>query len=367
MKILHYINNLGSGGAERLLTFILPIMKDYDHEMHLAVSNHNASVDKFVEQIEDAGIPIHNFNVSTFDPRNLTKLINLHREHEFDLIHAHLFPTQYWLAFANILNLQKPPVKLVKTEHNVTNNRRKFKVLKPLEYLVYNQFNKFITISPSVHEELNNWIKIYDKSELIHNGVAIRDINLAKSKLDDPEYDFIKSENINLLMVGRFNGSAKDQFTLIKSLQYLPLNYHLYLAGVGELQHNAEQLVSELNLKDRVHFLGMRTDVYTLMHKVDLNILSSYFEGLSGVTLESLASSTPFIGTNSPGIREIVPSDSFLFPPNDPQSLAQKIREVTSSQELSNEMVKKANMYVKQYNIDFMAQKYLELYNSLEK
>ena len=98
-------------------------------------------------------------------------------------------------------------------------------------------------------------------------------------------------------------------------MQHLPAHFHLFLAGRGALLEHTKQFTESLGLTERVHFLGMRTDVYSLMNKVDLNVLSTNFEGLSGVTLESLASGKPFIGSDVPGVNDIVPDPRFLFPP----------------------------------------------------
>ena len=41
---------------------------------------------------------------------------------KFDVLHVHLFPALYWVAFAKLLSLSKKP--LVYTEHNTFNKRR---------------------------------------------------------------------------------------------------------------------------------------------------------------------------------------------------------------------------------------------------
>ena len=56
MKILHYINGLGPGGAEKLLTDILPLMKQQGQEVHLLISNKKNRVQKYQNLLLEKGI-----------------------------------------------------------------------------------------------------------------------------------------------------------------------------------------------------------------------------------------------------------------------------------------------------------------------
>lgn len=337
-------------------------MKKQGQEVHIAFCSHENSIPEFENQIKAAGIIIHNFKVSRYSFSNISHISSLQKEHQFDIIHAHLFPTQYWLGIAK-KRMKKVPV-FVKTEHNTHNNRRSIIFMKPIDKWVYRQYDKIIAITQQVKTNLDTWTNMPEKSIIINNGVSIKDVQEAITE-EVETYNFLKKENKNILMVGRFAGGGKDQTTLIESMQYLPENYHLYFAGTGDLMQNAEDKTHELKLQKRVHFLGMRTDVYYLMNLVDINILSSNFEGLSGVTLESLASCRPFIGSNVPGIQEIVPNSDFLFPKKNPTALAQKIESIVENPNTQQKMVSIANQHVQQFDIQVMAEKYVNLYKDL--
>ena len=66
--------------------------------------------------------------------------------------------------------------------------------------------------------------------------------------------------NIVILMTARFS-PQKDQNTIIRSLTKLPKKYVAVFAGDGELIENSKKLVRELNLEERVVFLGFRKDI----------------------------------------------------------------------------------------------------------
>ena len=362
MKILHYINNLESGGAEKLLTLILPLMQKEGHEVHLAVSNINTSVPVYLEAFKKNNIKVFNFNCSAKSFKNFFKIKSLIKSEQYDVVHAHIFPTEYWLALASAsLNNNS---KLIKTEHRVTNRRRNYSFLRPIEQFIYKQYHTIIGITDEVSLALIDWLKSNNHNFVtINNGVDTNAVKMSLTKANIEQYNFLKKENINLLMAGRFrDDGSKDQKNLIKSLSHLPDHYHLYLAGEGETMEDCKQTVKDLNLENRVHFLGMRTDIYALMNLVDVNILASNFEGLSGVALESMSSSKPFIGSNVPGINDVVPNKDFLFEPKSPKSIAAKVIELTQDRQKYNELIKLGNIKVESFGIETMAKNYLAVY-----
>lgn len=360
MKILHYINNMGSGGAERLLSFMLPMLKEKGHEVHLLYANDKKNIKEFEKLISDADVPIHNLNLSFYNPVHIWKIRSFIQKENFDVVHAHLFPTQYWLSLAS----RSLPKKIVyvKTEHNTHNNRREYKLLQPLDAFMYATYDHIISITEEVKNNLESWIDLKGRTSIIHNGVSLKSLREAQTNYNPEVYQFLSSEHVNILMVGRFDGDAKDQLSLVQSLSHLPEHFHVYFAGQGHFMDHVKKEVESLNLQDRVHFLGMRTDVYTLMHLVDLNVLSSNYEGLSGVALESLASGKPFIGSDVQGIKDIVPNSNFLFPPKNPEALAEKIKQVVNDETYCNDLITQAATHIEDFDIQKMVDAYEVLY-----
>ena len=359
---MHYINNLGAGGAEKLLVDILPLMKAKGHDVHLIYSNNKANVEKYDTLLKNANIYVRNLKVSFYNPLQILTLIRIMMREQYDIVHAHLFPTQYWLAFASIFKPYK--TRLIKTEHSVFNERKQYKILKPLDGFVYSKYNTVIGITNQVTDNLQNWVGKNIKLVTIENGVNLEQIRSAQQLNAKNDYSFFNNDKFKILMVGRFDGKHKDQLTLIKSLNYLPNNIHLYFAGNGPALERIKKEVYTLGLKSKVDFLGMRDDVYVLMKMVDLNVLSTNTEGLSGVTLESLASGKPFIGSDVEGVNNVVPDESFLFPNQNPEKLAAKIQEIMQNPTFRQELIIKAKQFIGNYDILKMVENYLLAYES---
>lgn len=360
MKILHYINNLGSGGAEKLLTDILPAMKAEGHQVCVVISNSANNFEKYEDLLKRSNIDIYDLRTSFYNPTQVFKLIKLIKQKKIEIVHAHLFPTQYWLAIASMFFSNT--VKLVKTEHNAHNNRRSRKSLRILEKFIYSKYSLIIAITEKVKQNLAAWIGENYPIEVIKNGVNLKQIEdeiHAGTGLD------IDPEKYNILMVGSFDGRQKDQTSLISSLKYLPRNVSIYFVGKGPRLEDSKNEVAQLDYKDQIEFLEHRKDVYALMGSVDLNVLSTNYEGLSGVALEAMASGKPFIGSNVEGVQEIVPSASFLFPPKNPQALAKKILEIKNDSKIGKKMVSESLNHVKSYDTQLMVSEYLRIYQEV--
>jgi glycosyltransferase involved in cell wall biosynthesis len=109
-----------------------------------------------------------------------------------------------------------------------------------------------------------------------------------------------------LLAVAEFT-ARKQHRTLIEAFAKLQRpQVHLALAGSGPLLEPMQQLAADLGASDRIHFLGNRKDIPTLMRAAVANILVSAQEGLPRSVLESLALGLPTIGTKIRGTQDLL-------------------------------------------------------------
>lgn len=347
MKILHVINNLSSGGAENLLKEIVPIQNEINQVSILTLSNKN---NVFEKTLKECGVKVINTQISNnvYNPLQILEICNIIKN--YDLIHVHLFPSLYWVALSNTL-LFKLKKKLVATEHNTTNNRRNKIIFKYLDRYIYSKYDNIICISNETKKELSRWIDGDDNClTVINNG-----INVSKFKNSTPvskKSIFInyKENDILLLMVARFN-AQKDHETLIKSLEILPSNYKLILIGEGKRLDIIKQMVNELELTNRVVFLGFRSDIDKIMKTCDINILSSHYEGFGLSALESMASGTPTIVSNVPGLSNIVGEGAILFKKGDYKDLANKILFISNNEDAYHEMCIKGYKESEKYDL----------------
>jgi glycosyltransferase involved in cell wall biosynthesis len=110
--------------------------------------------------------------------------------------------------------------------------------------------------------------------------------------------------------------------------------WHLALAGDGPcrdwlLQH----IVNSDVLRGRVHWLGRRDDVPSLLKSADILVHASLWEGMPNSVLEAMAAGIAVIGTSVEGTEDlIVPGQTgWLVPPHDAATLGRVLLEAATS------------------------------------
>lgn len=362
MKILQVINSLETAGAEKLILDTIPLYVKEGIEMDiLLLWDNDFPFTNALRKLNCCNIYILKKSENRKDVYNPSAILGIKKIlNNYDIAHLHVFPSQYFAVFANLLNGGK--TKLILTEHNTSNSRIKNRVFKPIEHFVYDKYDKVICITDEIKDIYQNYLGLPNKLVTINNGIDINKINTSQAYTKS-DLGYAEDEKL-LIMVARFE-DQKDQDTLIKSLVHLPTQYKLLLVGAGKRRKELEDLVSKLNLSERVNFLGQRMDVYKLIKSADFVVLSSHFEGLSLSSVEGLASGKPFIASDVPGLTEIVKDAGILFKRGDEKQLANIILSFENNKEFYDSIVVKCLERANKYDISKMVNKYIELYHSI--
>ncbi len=98
--------------------------------------------------------------------------------------------------------------------------------------------------------------------------------------------------------------SQKRFDRLLQAMVFLQKDVHLAVAGDGPLRAALGQRAQALGLMNRVHFLGHQRDIAPVMDAVDIIVITSDREGMSGVMLEALSRRVPVVSTDVSGARE---------------------------------------------------------------
>jgi glycosyltransferase involved in cell wall biosynthesis len=281
---------------------------------------------------------------------------------EYDIVHVHLFPALYFVRLAS-LGL---PINLLFTEHNTSNKRINNKIFKFLEKWCYKGYQKVICISDEIKLLYSHYLNLPERLIVIENGINLDAIFSAKCNSKSVIDKSIHEEDVMLLQVSAFR-MQKDQDTLIKALPFLPSHFKVVLVGDGERKNDLISLVKTLGLEKRVLFLGLRMDVFSLLKSVDLVVLSSYYEGLSLASVEGMASGKPFVASNVPGLKEVVEGAGVLFEQGNAEELASIILGLMNNQQYYIQVANACQERAKQYDINKMVAKHIELYYEVFK
>lgn len=358
IKIVHIINSLVAGGAEKLVADSVPIYEKNNTNVDVLLLKDNNSF--FRKELEGKmeGKVIGLTKKSIYNPLLIFKIIPYLKK--YDVVHAHLFPTLYWVVLAKVLSFSK--TSIIYTEHSTSNRRRSHFLLKYIDKYIYERVEITTCISKGVYNELHKFLNRKKKLLIINNGV---NLNLYTFKGDN-KMSFFSKDSFTLIQVSRFS-SAKDQDTVVRSLQYLPENVKLLLVGDGVLRAEKEYLVNKLNLTERVKFLGNRKDIPELLAYADVAVLSSHYEGFGLVAVEGMAAGKPVVASNVEGLKEVVKGYGVLFEKGNEKDLAQKITKLLQDKNHYDTITEKCKKRAKDFSIEKMVQKYLKLYEDVKK
>lgn len=360
MKILQLINCLSTAGAEKLLIETIPIYNEKGVQVDLLLLN--GKKHPFLEELESQNIcNVYSLgNGSLYNPKFIFSIIPFLKK--YNIVHVHLFPSLYWVAISKIIAFSK--VNLIYTEHATTNRRMQNPLLRLFDKYIYSKYKKIVCISNEVEKSIKNHLNFTEsKFILINNGIKITKITNETPYLKSDLGLQINEDDILLIQVSRFQ-PPKDQNTLIRSLIYLPNNVHILLIGDGVLKCECEKLAYDLGFSKRVHFLGIRLDVPKLLKTADIVVLSTHYEGLSLASIEGLASGKPFVASDVPGLSEIVTGAGVLFQSQNEKALAVEINRLIDDNDYKDKIVKQCVNRAKEYDIEIMVEKHLNLYRS---
>ncbi|MDE6271656.1 MAG: glycosyltransferase [Muribaculaceae bacterium] len=415
MRLLIVIPHFLTGGAQRLLGDLLPLMAMRDDmDITLALYADPGRSPLFAPlqrnphiKVRILGLPLS--YASYFNPiirfKAVRKLRNLMKE--ADVCHVHLFPALYDASIA----ARGLPLRLIFTNHNTTNRRRHFPLIAALERLIYARYNTIAGISPASVRALIEWLKADPADPRFHvvrNGIVTEDFSYGteseEENLPESESELIEIFNSGpdvflrqrmnkagiknvedvygrpghaILMISRFVAN-KDQASLIRALAILkrdsryreriPADTFLAFAGDGATIGYCRRVAGEEGVADDVVFLGERSDIPRLIASASAGAQISKWEGFGLTACEILAGGIPLVATDVSGMADIVRGAARLADKENPQSIAAALAAILapeSPDEVNDTLLMKAEgtRIAKRYHISGTLELYLQLYN----
>jgi exopolysaccharide biosynthesis polyprenyl glycosylphosphotransferase len=244
------------------------------------------------------------------------------------------------------------------------------KLYLTLEQICAKFTDRIITVSePDIQKGLNQGIGTKDKFTLINNGI---DLQKFRQEVDDKQVRLklgLDPESKLVGMVGRLD-EQKNPLDLIKAAAIVTKSYpkvQFLIIGDGSLRPDCEQLITELNLKDKFFLLGFRNDVPRILPIVTITAMSSLWEGLPLAFLEAMSAGKPIVANDIDGASDVVINGEtgFLVPPRQPQAMAERILTLLKDETLCNEMGQTAQQRSDYFSLPRMLGTVESLYKEL--
>ena len=175
----------------------------------------------------------------------------------------------------------------------------------------------------------------------IYNPLNQKEINkLSKIKV---KKIYSKGKILKIINIGRMV-EQKDQITLLRALNILKnsIKFEAIIMGRGELKNNLKEYINEKKLNKFIKLKNFHNNPFKFLKQCDLFILTSKFEGLPNVLLESIALKKFVISSDCPtGPKEILLNGKGgnFFKIGDYSDLALKIKFIVKNKKLMNKKV----------------------------
>lgn len=279
----------------------------------------------------DVGAITINTTGSRHSPVLLLRILRLIRSGHFDVVHAQ------GTKAAFVLQRLSPLIRacrLIATIHGFKSR-----------YPKANAFDRMIAVSKTLTESIGQ-----PGVSVVYNGVGLptaRPVQVPKT--EPPVW----------LAAGRLV-PVKGFRKLIDAFQHCQGS--LLIAGEGPEREALQQLIDATGQQNRIHLLGHRNDLPSLMSSTDGVIISSEREGFSYVCAEALLLGKPVISTNVPIANELLPPQHLVDLTN-PEALATCLR--TPTAELLADQNDARAIAVRDLTLNAMVENTLNIYREV--
>lgn len=352
-KVLFLINNLGEGGAEKVL---VTLVKNLDKSKY----------DITVMTLFDIGVnkdslpnDVHYLSHYKTMPRGNSHIMKLFSP---KALHRHFIKDKYDIEIAFlegpcariISGCEDKNTKLISWTHCTWHSEREFaqsfRSLKEAR-ACSQRFDKNVFVSKGVQEAFEKYCQVYNK-EVIYNVIESDRI---QQLAEEPVLDIaFQSDEFNIVSVGKIIPvKGYDRLARIhKRLIDEGYRVHTYILGIGKQQAEIEQYCKEKNIQDSFTFLGFQQNPYKYMNKADLFVCSSLSEGLSTAVTEALITGIPVVTTDVSGMKELLGENNEygVIVNNNETDLEEAIKNFMSSEEMKAKYAIRASERGKEFS-----------------
>lgn len=370
MNILHLIENLEIGGAQ---TRLINDLKYLDRRKFNSIVCSLVPGGRLKLEIEELGIKVYSLG-GVFRFRNFSKLFNIIKQNNIDVIHTQLFFADLYGRFA--VQLLRAPFIVTTIQSSVYEPNSllysyKRKIIDSFSGRLCN--DKFIVVSNFVKNSVIQYLKFDPKViDVIPNYIDFSALNSLKDEsVSTIRKELgIKAEELVFITVGRLN-PAKGINYLLEAFYNLCKKYKLIklvIVGDGFLREKLEGLSCSYDISDKVIFLGERGDVKELLHASDIFVFPTLSEGLPLSLLEAMAVGKLCIVSDIGPIKEIIKDGErgVLFRAKDSNDMERAMGEVINARGRFKQMAESGRHFVRnKYDVKVNVERLESLYLSL--
>lgn len=299
------------------------------------------------------------------------KAVKLHRENHYDAVWSIMAS---YAGFSTLLfKLCYPRVPLLLTIQEGDHFERREGIFRPFFRKIFEHADRVQVISGflykwAIHmgakcaiETIPNGVDM----ALFSKSVSPEGARVLKERLKKKEGDIFLITTSRLV----FKNAIDD---VVVALSYLPARVKFLILGQGHEERLLRRKAHELNLENRVQFLGYvpHQEMPKYLHASDIFIRPSRSEGMGNSFIEAMAAGLPVIATQEGGIADFLfdakrnpdrEPTGWAVDKDSPEQIAEAVRDILSNpKQVSKVTAHAKRMVIERYDWDLVAQQMRE-------
>lgn len=309
IKCLFLMNNLGGGGAERVLVNLVNHMDDTRFDITIQTvfpaGQNKSSLSKNIKLVEGKMRECRGISrLFKYMPKRIASAFYQKDNYDIAIAYLHGVPTKIlWDYNGKKIAWLHDDMEHSSLSKCFFNNQ----ISK-----CFDSYDRIVGVSDTVCDSFARLYGLKEKLLTIYNTNDTKDI-LIKSNEEQRLFEWSSYKGTKLISIGNLR-EQKGYDRLIrvcKKIKNGGLDFSLLILGDGNQKEMLKKMIADNNLSETIELGGFISNPYPYIKQADLFVCSSRFEGLSTVMTESLILGTPIITTEVSGSRETLGNNEY--------------------------------------------------------
>jgi glycosyltransferase involved in cell wall biosynthesis len=328
-RLLYVVGQLGTGGSERQVYLLLKSMDREVYRPHVAVWNFNPE-HTYVSQIRSLGVPLHSFASGSNSVEKMFAFRRLVFELNPELIHSYSFYTNiaaWWATIGTKI------IAIGTVRSNFIHDRRSCGIL----------LGSLCARWPR-NQVFNNFASA-EAARKSHTPFVPKRVFVVRNRIDlvtFPKTPVPSHGNVRILGIGSlFHCKRWDRLLHAAArLKRSGYDFSVEIVGDGPLRTWLAHQAQDLNVADRVKFVGYADDISNRLARSTFVAHTSDLEGCPNVVMEAMACGRAVVATDAGDTRSLVDDGDtgFVVRRGDDAALTERLARMIEDRDLCRRM-----------------------------
>lgn len=362
------------GGSGVVATELGLELSKKGHEVHFITYSQPVRLELLGANVHFHEVHVPNYPLFHYQPYELalsSKIVDMVKVHQIDVLHVHYAIPHAYAGYMAKKMLHEEGIELpiVTTLHGTDITLvGSHPFYKTAVTFSINKSDAVTSVSQSLKEDTQRLFNTKKDITVIPNFI---DLDKYKPTTKNCQRDLLAMPDERVIThISNFRSVKRipDVIHIFNVIQK-EIPSKLMMIGEGPEREKAEQLCTELNIENKVVFLGNSNEVNKILCFSDLFLLPSETESFGLSALEAMASGVPVVSSNSGGLPEVNINglSGFLSPVGDIKSMSQNAIHILKNKTNLDVFKKGAKSTALKFDIHQIVPAYEEIYKTALK